>query len=119
MEQQTLDLLRALQSKERDSGALAKIQTLLASERSKLVAADDRATLAEVSEMLEEWADTAAPALGAQAVVQAAQIAEQDLQQAERAVQLYVLALEREPAAPEPLAKLTALLEQRGERERL
>ena len=119
MEQQTLDLLRALQSKERDAGALSRIQALLASERSKLVASDDRATLADVSEMLEEWADTAAPALGAQAVAHAAVIADQDLQQAERAVQLYVLALEREPAAEEPLAQLIALLRSAREHERL
>jgi hypothetical protein len=119
MNQQTLELLRRLQSSERDAQAFESIRSLLASQRSHLVSEDDRATLADLSELLEVWAETATPDLAAAATASAAQIADEDLEQAERAVQLYVLSLERAPGASDPLERLDALLCRRGERDRL
>jgi hypothetical protein len=119
MDQQTLELLRVLQSGERDPGTLRQLQALLPPERARLTAADDRATLADISELLEVWADTAPPPLAAAATAEAAEIADTDLEQAERAIQLYRLSLERAPAELEALRKLEALLRRRGEHERL
>src|SRR4051795_5012757 len=97
MDPQTLELLRVLQSGGHDSRSFEGIAALLATQRPRLAAADDRATLADVSELLEVWAESAPPAMAAAALIHAAQIAEDDLQQAERAVQLYTLSLERDP----------------------
>ncbi len=117
MDQQTLELLRVLQSDERDAGALQQIQSLLP--RARLGAGDDRAALADISELLEVWAETAPPELAAAVTVEAAQIADEDLEQAERALQLYMQSLSRAPSELEPLRKLDALLLKRGEREQL
>src|SRR5262249_5633035 len=119
MEQQTLELLRALQSSERDGRAFTHIRTLLPTERTRLAAAEDRATLADISELLEMWADSAPKELAAAAAAEAAQIADEDLEQAERAVKLYQLSLERAPTEPDALRKLEALLSRRGEFDRL
>ncbi|MFI5309295.1 MAG: AgmX/PglI C-terminal domain-containing protein, partial [Polyangiales bacterium] len=119
MQEQTLELLRVLQLSERDAGTFGQIQARLPTERARLTSADDRSALADISELLEVWAETAPPELAAAATVEAAQIADEDLEQAERAVTLYALALQRAPTALDPLKKLDALLCRRGERERL
>ena len=114
MDEQATELLRTLQSGVHDGASFARIEALLPLQRASLAKADDRATLADISELLELWAQEAPGSLGGKATEWAAAIAESDLGQAERAVQLYQLCLEREPLNVEPLAKLDTLLRERG-----
>ena len=109
MEERTLLLLRTMQTAERTEAGLAGVRAMLTEERPGLRAFDDRATLADASELLEVWSEAAPPQVAAGALVLAGEIAEQDLQQLERAVQLYQRSLE---LAPTQLAALDAL--QRG-----
>ena len=110
MDQHTVELLRVLQSGERSEGGLAQVRQLLDSQRRSLHASDDRAVLSDISELLEDWAETAPPNVAAAAIAHAGQIAEQDLEQAERAVQLYTSSLERDPTQLAVIDQLEALL---------
>jgi len=119
MDQQTFELLRVLQSGERSETGLAQVRSLLDPQRRALHAADDRASLSDISELLEVWAESAPPPQAAAAIAHAGQIAEQDLEQAERAVQLYVGSLERDPTQTQVIDQLDGLLKQLRQRERL
>jgi outer membrane biosynthesis protein TonB/tetratricopeptide (TPR) repeat protein len=118
MDPQTLELLRLLQASAHDAESYAQIRSLLAGQRRKLAAADDRATLADISELLEVWAEGAPPGMAAGALNEAALIAEEDLEQAERAVQLYTQSFQRDPGEESTLTKLEAMLARRNDRER-
>ncbi|HMI93066.1 MAG TPA: AgmX/PglI C-terminal domain-containing protein [Polyangiales bacterium] len=119
MDQQTFELLRVLQSGERSEQGLAQVRSLLDPQRRALHAADDRASLSDISELLEVWAESAPPPQAAAAIAHAGQIAEQDLEQAERAVQLYIASLERDPTQSKVVDQLDGLLKQLRQRERL
>src|SRR5436190_9472614 len=97
MEPKTLELLRLLQPGVHDVQTFDTIRSLLTTQRSRLAEVDDRATLADLSELLEVWAEGAPPQMAAAALMEAAQIAEQHLEQSERAVQLYLDSIEHEP----------------------
>jgi outer membrane biosynthesis protein TonB/tetratricopeptide (TPR) repeat protein len=118
MDPQTLELLRLLQASAHDAESYAQIRSLLAGQRRKLAAADDRATLADISELLEVWGEGAPPGMAAGALNEAALIAEEDLEQAERAVQLYTQSFQRDPGEESTLTKLEAMLARRNDRER-
>jgi tetratricopeptide (TPR) repeat protein len=106
MEERTLELLRALQTAERTEPGLAGVQAMLDAERPGLRTRGDRATLADASELLEVWAEAAPSPVAAGGLRLAADIAERDLEQVERAEQLHAHALE---LAPTQLASLDAL----------
>ncbi|MGD8862977.1 MAG: hypothetical protein PVI30_23390, partial [Myxococcales bacterium] len=119
MDPKTLELLKALQSGAFDADTLDIVEDLLESQRRELMEVEDLATLADISELLEVWAESAPTGLAARAVALAADVAERELDQPERAAQLLTLALELSPGHPERLERLEALLRTRGELDRL
>ncbi len=119
MDPKTLELLKALQGDGRDEDTLGIVEDLLAGQRPLLHAAEDLATLADISELLEVWAEGAPAELAARALLHASSIAERELEQAERAAQLVTLSLEIRPGDLDALARLDGLLRARGEHDRL
>lgn len=116
MEERTLELLRTLQTAERTEAGFAGVSALLSQERPGLQARDDRATLADASELLELWADAAPAPIAVSALALAADVAERDLEQHERATQLYARCLELAPELLAPLDALQRLLGAAGRR---
>jgi tetratricopeptide (TPR) repeat protein len=89
MDSQTLELFRCLQSGPYDEAGLEHIRGLLKPQRRLLRARNDLATLLEVVELMQGWAESAAdPSVGTLAILEASDIAERELRQPERAAQL-------------------------------
>jgi tetratricopeptide (TPR) repeat protein len=89
MDSQTLELFRCLQSGPYDEAGLEHIRGLLQPQRRLLRSRNDLATLVEIIELLQGWAEAAPnPSVGTLAMLEASDIAERDLRQPERAAQL-------------------------------
>jgi len=89
MDSQTLELFRCLQSGPYDETGLERIRRLLQTQRRLLRMKNDTATLAEIIELMQGWAEaTPEPRLATLAMLEASDIAERELRQPERAAQL-------------------------------
>lgn len=94
MESGTLELLRCLQSGPFDESNWKHIRATLRGQRRYLRAQNDLATLTDLVQLLESWAQACDnPRLGAEALREAADIAERELAQVERANDLRKRAL--------------------------
>ncbi len=94
MESGTLELLRCLQSGPYDESGWKNIRNLLRGQRRYLRAEADTSTLSDLVQLLESWSRGCEnPRLGAEALREAADIAERELHQSERAVELRKRAL--------------------------
>jgi TonB family protein len=119
MDPRTLELLRALQADEHTAAALDHILQQFREQRRVLAAVDDRATLNELCELLEAWADSAPADLGSLALQEAALSIEEDLEQPLRAIAVLERVLDLEPTT-DSLAQLARLYTQRnGEGDRV
>src|ERR1700759_1271780 len=82
MDPRTLELFRCLQSGPYDEAAWKQIQRLLVGQRRALRGRNDFATLAEIVQLLEAWAQAANTGrLRSAALGEAAEIAERELRQ--------------------------------------
>ncbi|MDD9935028.1 MAG: hypothetical protein OXT09_15560, partial [Myxococcales bacterium] len=104
MDSATDELLRVLETGSPDEQALSRVEALLARQRVPLAADGELATLADLSELLEDWAADGPAAVSARSLVLAASIAAVELSQAERAESLVSRALGRHPKVLQELA---------------
>src|SRR5689334_14697656 len=105
MDPRTLELLRLLQADQHDAGTLDSIREQFREQRKELAAKDDRATLDELCELLEAWAEGATGDLASAALHEAALSIEEDLEQPERAIAVLERVLDLEPTT-DSLAQL-------------
>jgi tetratricopeptide (TPR) repeat protein len=117
MDQQTVELMCLLQAGTHDADTWVRIEALVPSQRQVL--AEKPTELADLGDLLEAWAAAAPADCANAALLHAAAIAEEDLDQLERAVALYQACLERNRTEFEPYHRLEALLQSRGEHDRL
>lgn len=119
MDQQTVELMCLLQRGTYDAETWSRIEALLPEQRAHLVEAGKPAELADLADLLETWSAAASAPLAVAARLSAASIAEQELQQEERAIALYQQCLELDRTEFEAWHRLETLLSARGEHERL
>jgi tetratricopeptide (TPR) repeat protein len=117
MDQQTVELMCLLQAGTHDANTWARIEALVPSQRQVL--AEKPTELADLGDLLEAWAGPAPVHCANSALLHAAAIADEDLDQPERAIALYQACLERNRTEFEPYHRLEALLQRRGEHDRL
>lgn len=113
MDPRTLELLRALQADDRDAASLERICQQFREQRRALSAKDDRATIDELCELLEAWAETATADLASIALQETALSIEEDLEQPARAIAVLERVLDLEPST-DALAQLARLYTQRN-----
>ncbi len=113
MDPRTLELLRALQADDRDAASLERICEQFREQRRALSAKDDRATIDELCELLEAWAETATADLASIALQETALSIEEDLEQPARAIAVLERVLDLEPST-DALAQLARLYTQRN-----
>ncbi len=136
MDSHTLELIRVLQTGQHDVETLEQVRQLLATVRPQLVSTGEAETLADIADLLDEWArttdDTSAASL---ALYEAGDIAEKALGDAHRAADRYCAlgqvlgapdgitylegALNLMPGHEEALATLEGLLPEREHVDRL
>ncbi len=110
MDPETLELLRCLHMGPYDAAGLTHLEALLQSQRAALRGRGDLGTLTELGELLEEWSGSVTDAgVGARTLLRAAEVAETDLLQPERAIELYEQALRRDPTQLHALERLHEL----------
>lgn len=105
MDDETLELLRCLQSGPYDEAAWKTVRSLLRTQRRLLRAQQDLGTLTDIVHLLDVWSQTCeSPRVGADALREAADIAERDLSQAPLAADLRKRALSRSHEEEPPRA---------------
>ncbi len=120
MDAHTLRLMSRLRWGPFDATALGRIREELELQRDVLATAGDREALVSLVEHLQGWSKSARePALASVALFEAATVAETELEDFERAADLYVLSLEQDPANTQGLARAEPLLKKLGRHEQL
>ncbi len=98
MDSQTLELIRILQAGPYDNAAFQRIRQLLPDARNWLAASGDRETLADVTELLQEWARNAVdPAAASLALYESGELADQMLGDPERAARMFAQSVAANP----------------------
>ena len=98
MDPKTLELIRILQAGPYDNSAFQRIQQLLPDVRDRLRASGDRESLAEVTELLQQWAGSAVdPAAASLALYEGGELAEQMLGDPTRAAEMFSQSVAADP----------------------